>query len=670
MDARGWLLEYARSHGDSSPLNDKIWLPAGRRGYYYATYYSDRVSKGVEAKTVASLKTFLKVWREELPFITIRTANGPFTHCGLCEYLKLCAVSCQDMTLRSQIILRLGQHHAFQGAQRIAMTNIFMESERNPLELFAVAWDKMDQTKTIIPRVPGLKNTAFVKTGARLVVSLVGVIAPAVWRRPLFYTTLENYSHGSDMIGSLMVDVLLDAARSIGSVPRRYFIQADNTAKETKNTITIFMALWLLAKLESTRLEVVEFGYLIVGHTHDLVDTLFSFVNKALAQATCLSLPEMFKVLETSMRNPPIWKHLTDVYMMKDLQPQYLKASNVRGTRAPHHYRLFRDRNKALCIQSKRFLTSETWTPSVVLCTFDQAQQLARIDPSLFQPSWDASFQASAINWVARLKALLAAAKVEDLSGLDHTLALLKDELPEYLPSGTPVESKIAELRQIDKAARRKLSVADQCCSNALQGVQEASSKAFPGSVQPLVDDGRPLINTFGNQAAGSVGYRQEDIAENMMVMFRNKGLEAQQLPFRLGKVLRVAAESAADRYVVIETWWPLLKPDKFGQLLNAFGTWVPCAAPVEMESNKSKKQRRSQCQQLPQNANKEIVNSQDLLVWPVELEEGWASGMTAGRIPFSAFDYIGVHFDIDMTKPEHAFAERGKAYVNAATTA
>ena len=140
------------------------------------------------------------------------------------------------------------------------MNNVFRESERDPAELCAVAWGKMDQAKTIIPRIKQLANTHFVKGGARLVVSLMGVLAPGLWRRPLFYTVLEDQKHGADMVASIMLDVLLEASRTLGQLPRRFFVQADNTAKETKNTITFFAATWLPRGPSATKFKGLHFA--------------------------------------------------------------------------------------------------------------------------------------------------------------------------------------------------------------------------------------------------------------------------------------------------------------------------------------------------------------------------------------------------------------------------
>ena len=93
------------------------------------------------------------------------------------------------------------------------MQNIVRQSEVDPTDLLCVSWDKMDQAKTIVPRVAELANTQFMKGGARLVVSLIGVLILALHSRPIFYTVLEDFKHGADMIGGLLVDVLTSSSK-------------------------------------------------------------------------------------------------------------------------------------------------------------------------------------------------------------------------------------------------------------------------------------------------------------------------------------------------------------------------------------------------------------------------------------------------------------------------
>ena len=65
-------------------------------------------------------------------------------------------------------------------------------------------------------------------------------------------------------------------------LPTELVIGADNTANETKNKFMCWSLMWLLCVLSETKLWSVVLTFLLVGHTHDRVDRLFSRVKTAL----------------------------------------------------------------------------------------------------------------------------------------------------------------------------------------------------------------------------------------------------------------------------------------------------------------------------------------------------------------------------------------------------
>lgn len=379
----------------------------------------------------------------------------------------------QDAALRQKLLLRLGEHYEFQAAQRVAASNIFAASETTD-DLLAVSWDKMDQAKTIVPRIAALANTHFQKGGTRLVVSLIGVSVPSILSHPFVYTILEDQVQGSDMIASLMVDVLEESSKVRGCLPRRLFIKADNTAKETKNTILIFAAVWLLIQLKGTRLEVIEFGYLIVGHTHDSLDAFFAYINKAVHGQDVLSLPDFFDALRRRMRQPPPWKHLRDVYGFRERQPSYLSPKNIVGIGAPHNVRLSWGRDGSIFLEHKKFLTSSKWSAPVCICDTDQVRELQRLWPEAHEPAWDPSFAQSALNWLQKLRGLLENAG-RSSAGLAHCEDIVRHKLKEFLPSGRTLQQRVQAMRGISKA----IDTNDGCISPDLES---ACTAAFPGS--------------------------------------------------------------------------------------------------------------------------------------------------------------------------------------------
>ncbi|CAK0838405.1 unnamed protein product [Prorocentrum cordatum] len=243
--------------------------------------WADIRKRPPEPGPATSLGTFLKAWRVDLPFIVLPSARGKFSSCGLCDFLKMMIQTSPDQSIKYQLLLTLGAHYEFQGQQRLYLDNLFQESIRNPRGLLVIGWDKMDQGKTILPRVRALINTPFHKQGDRLVASLICAWAPAVLgKRPLIYTLLEDYARGPNMACALLVDTLKEAVGAIGRLPRRLCLNADNTSK----------------------------------------DAIFFHINKALAGEDALSLPQLFAILSRRLRHPPHGKHLRDLDLRHKLR--------------------------------------------------------------------------------------------------------------------------------------------------------------------------------------------------------------------------------------------------------------------------------------------------------------------------------------------------------------
>ena len=86
-----------------------------------------------------------------------------------------------------------------------------------------------------------------------------------------------------------------------------------------------------------------------------------------------------------------------------------------------------------------------------------------------------------------------------------------------------------------------------------------------------------------------SHGYGHGDIEPDMFCLYRNRdvpgGLSPSQCPIRVGRVVRVAME-VSDPLVVVDPFWPLMKPHKFGTRVNLYGTWTAGSQPQYVDSN------------------------------------------------------------------------------------
>lgn len=141
-----------------------------------------------------------------------------------------------------------------------------------------------------------------------------------------------------------------------------------------------------------------------------------------------------------------------------------------------------------------------------------------------------------------------------------------------------------------------------------------------------------------------------------MLCIYKNRretpGRPGCILPIRLGRVLRLA-EDVSRPFVVVESWWPLAKPDKYNGRANLFGTWLPGAVPqVVGSSGKAKKPRVGE--------DNLIVYTDDVFLWPIELDSGSTDHQGGGRIPFVVLHRVREWYGIDVAAPVLTFAKRG----------
>ena len=117
--------------------------------------------------------------------------------------------------------------------------------------------------------------------------------------------------------------------------------------------------------------------------------------------------------------------------------------------------------------------------------------------------------------------------------------------------------------------------------------------------------------------------------------------------------------------FAVVQLWWPLVRPQKYGQSLNLFGTWLPGAGPTTEGGTPQKKHKASGT-----HAHL-LVDMKSILVWPIQLrpgQEGWGTpGKDSGCIPFAALHYLKAAHDIDIARPRWCFSGHGKKFLKEA---
>ena len=91
-------------------------------------------------------------------------------------------------------------------------------------------------------------------------------------------------------------------------------MQLDNTARENKNS-TVFGYLSML--VEKGIFKKIKVNFLLVGHTQDHIDKMFSRFSKKLARCDAFTLPMLTKFISEAYTPEPEVHHLNEVYDFK-----------------------------------------------------------------------------------------------------------------------------------------------------------------------------------------------------------------------------------------------------------------------------------------------------------------------------------------------------------------
>ena len=147
-------------------------------------------------------------------------------------------------------------------------------------------------------------------------------------------------------------------------------ICADNTRKETTNQYTMWFLVWLLCALDSTPLWRIDVLFLLVGHTHNKLDRLFSLIAVALAGRGYLTVVGMLRQLQSSLLHCTVKSnHLSQVWAWKELMGHPC-TRGMRNLDPVHAFRF--ERSGGIYVQWKQWCTDESWGKKILLVPGEQ----------------------------------------------------------------------------------------------------------------------------------------------------------------------------------------------------------------------------------------------------------------------------------------------------------
>ena len=209
------------------------------------------------------------------------------------------------------------------------------------------------------------------------------------------------------MQASMLLMNFHNRAMHEGTIPEEWFINADNTTKETKNTIVANFIIWLLLNMEGSPLWCVTCIYQIVGHTHNKLDRCFGLIKHALQGQSYYSKEALQDIVKTRVRGISIdFAHLENVWDWRLMEKQ-CNMPRIKYMHRVHALCFFRAGGSIL-VKWKQYLTSADWSRPVVIVPAHLAKSIADWRPPRIENEFDPKFVTSNLNWLRKLGVALS----------------------------------------------------------------------------------------------------------------------------------------------------------------------------------------------------------------------------------------------------------------------
>ena len=600
---------------------------------------------------LASCETFLRAWRIETPWLIVCKSVSMFTRCSVCEYLRLLI----DQTprdharLRQALQTRLGEHFAFQAAQRLAHARLEEECDQSGGQKWMMLIDKMDQKKTICPTIwSQLATKLFQDHEKRLITGLIGSMWFGTRRfRQHVRTIFNDCEHGSEMQCSAILENLCDVATSEGHLPESFIIGADNTRKETKNQYTMWFFVWLLCALSDTPLRCICVVFLLVGHTHNKLDRMFSRISMGLRGKDYFTVEGMLQRARESMQSELRSGHLSQVWKWKGLTEGDMPGATrrMRNLDPAHAFQYSRDKD-GVWMQWKQWCTDEEWSSPVHILESHEVPRLGAWRP----PCSTMEFHhGGMLEWLSKLEAWCGTQPCESrYHGLDREFAWLRAAIQHQVP-GTYAPGKIVEelVRTMKELPRTRPAQPDQ--TREIRAFpHDFVAQMYPSADVPkLPHDALVRIDGVTHNASGAVKRCDTIYPGSLLLVAATSDamVHGQALPILLG----MAVHTSSRRDLITVAW---LLPE-LGQIenyrgggkkriLDLFGRWMPMG---ELSAETIKNCR------LPS----PIVHARAVLECNFDLQDDC--------LPYDVFDALRTRHSIDLTGFNTSMTRRGNLY-------
>ncbi|XP_071143900.1 uncharacterized protein [Mytilus edulis] len=368
-----WLEEYARLYAEKHPDSCHLDLPPClTKKSVYEIMSEELHDQGVKVVTENYFISIL--WRKYCSHIKIPAASR-FSKCDVCIKLKMEIAETKSKETRKRLFHQRRQHLDKQSQERRKYYKHCAKSRKEPNKYMSIIIDGMDQQKTFIPNF--MHMSKFMSGMWRLRTHLVGTIVHGVGVYGFF--DQFQWPHSTNLTLTILVHVFFLLKDSI---PDILYLQMDNCARENKNRYVLAFFTWLV---DIGLFKKVKISFLMVGHTHEDIDQVFSRFSVWLSKFSTLTMDQLLKAFESCYNPHPLSVQLDHVFNFTNWLEKHIEK--IEGHSKPHCYKISKDQDGKTKLYFKNWSTDKDWTDATAENALLKTSPMDT--PSLVKPTLD-----------------------------------------------------------------------------------------------------------------------------------------------------------------------------------------------------------------------------------------------------------------------------------------
>ncbi|XP_076106142.1 uncharacterized protein LOC143074678 [Mytilus galloprovincialis] len=327
-----YFKEYAENFGEQQPDCPEIHLPSCLTKI--AVFKDYKLQCDVSQQPSISLSSFYEMWRKEFSHVKLRK-HQKLSKCTECTLFKEALLTKLTKEQKEELLMKRKAHFALQLLARQKYYKHRAKARSSPQHYLSLIIDNMDQAKTTLPRFSLNSKTDSAYAGVHHHVT--GALCHG-FGLDFGFTWTDRFHPDSNVTLNCLLKVLHHVKEiNDNALPPVLYLQADNCGKDNKNH---FVLMFLAALVKAEVFKKIKLSFLMVGHTHEDVDQLFSRVSTKLCQENAPTLPELHARIREASTPSPIVSHLNSIFNFKE---KLINLNRCDGIKAPHIFKFVKD---------------------------------------------------------------------------------------------------------------------------------------------------------------------------------------------------------------------------------------------------------------------------------------------------------------------------------------